>query len=112
MQPKPITAELAATFNKLADQWEKETALDSFRAIKIRHPAFRQVVEMGEDALPLIFRRMEQKVGHWWWALEIITGIPSVEGIYPVSGGPWVKIDVMEVNAAWLQWGRDQGYRW
>ena len=39
MQPKPITAELAATFNKLADQWEKETALDSFRAIKIRHPS-------------------------------------------------------------------------
>ncbi len=45
MQPKPITAELEAAFNKLAEEWEKETALDSFRAIKIRHPAFRRVVE-------------------------------------------------------------------
>ena len=104
MQPKPITTELEATFAKLAEEWRRETAFDSVGKRTVEHPAYQQIIDMGESALPLIFRQMEQNGGHWFHALREITGAD------PVTKEIWGKVKKMQET--WLQWGREQGYRW
>ena len=113
MQPKTTkTEELEATFNVLADKWEKETAIYSFMAQMAQHFAYQQILDMGEEAIPLILRRIDQQGGLWYHALETIAGIPSPAGISKLKTEGWHTVDVKEVNASWLQWGREQGYQW
>ena len=108
MQPKATgTTELEATFHKLAGQWLRETAYHSNSASIISHPAYQRIVELGETALPLIFREIEQKRMmrvHWMHALR------DIAGATPVPKELWGKVDKMA--AIWLQWGREQGYQW
>ncbi len=102
MQPK--TQELEAPFNRLAKQWTDETVFDSVGKNTVENPAYRQIIEMGKSVLPLIFRQMEHRGGHWFRALREIT----VED--PVPGE--IRGKVPAVQKAWLQWGRDRGYHW
>ena len=108
MQPKTTkTEELEAAFNELAKQWLKDTAYHSSSASIVKHPAYRRIVELGETALPLIFRELEQGTVmrvHWMHALRDITGAT------PVPKELWGKVEKM--TNIWLQWGREQGYRW
>ena len=108
MQPKAKTAqELEARFNALAGQWLKDTAFHSNSASIIKHPAYQRIVELGEAALPLVFRELEQGPPmrvHWMHLLRDITGAS------PVPKELWGKVNRM--SELWLQWGREQGYRW
>ena len=108
MQPKTRkTEELEATFTELAEQWLKDTAFHSSSAPIVRHPAYQRIVELGEAALPLVFRELEQGPPmrvHWMHALRDITGV------IPVPKELWGKVDIM--TNIWLQWGREQGYQW
>ena len=104
---QPKTAEwsqLETAFDKLAGEWIKDTAHHSNPAIIVRHPSYREIIAMGEESLPFIFREIRRKRNrpHWFQALYAITGAsPAPEAI-------WGKVD--EVAAAWLNWGREQGY--
>ena len=104
MQPK--TQELEATFNKLVTQLTKDTGFDSVGNKTVEHPAYREIICMGDNALPLIFRHMEgEEIGpHWFEALKAITGSDPVPRVL------WGKINAME--DVWLEWGREQGYMW
>ena len=66
------TEELEATFNELAEQWVKKTGMLSNSASIMKHPAYQQIVELGEAALPLVFRELEkgQMAVHWPRRLE------------------------------------------
>ena len=113
MQPKEVTAqELEANFHALADRLEMESQYFSFIGQMAEHLANHQIVEMGDGAIPLILRRLEQQGGLWYHALETITGTPSPAGITKLKTMGWHAVDVPEVNAAWLRWGREQGYSW
>ena len=107
MQPKTAkTEELEATFNELVKQLNRETGFDSVGKKTVEHPAYQEVIGMGENALPLIFRHMEgDGMGpHWFEALKAITGAN------PVPRELWGKIRAME--QVWLEWACQQGYRW
>ena len=108
MQPKTQkTEELEATFNELAVQWLKATAYHSSSSSIVGHPAYQRIVELGDAALPLIFRELEQEQVmrvHWMHALGDITGVT------PVPKELWGKVNRMA--EIWLQWGWEQGYRW
>ena len=107
MQPKTQkTQELEATFNALVKQLNRETGLDSVGKRTVEHPAYQQIIDMGESALPLIFRQIDSDdLGpHWFLALRAITGANPVPR---ELGG---KIRAME--EVWLEWAREQGYRW
>ena len=81
MQPKPRkTEEWESTFNVLADKWEKETAYYSFMEQMVQHYSYQLILGMGEEAIPLIMRRIERQGGLWYHALETITGLPSPSG--------------------------------
>ncbi len=105
MQPKtPETTELETAFDRLAAEWRRGTALDSVGKRTIEHPAYQQIIAIGESALPLIFKEMEANGGHWFYALRQITGEN------PVTKEMWGK--VREMQETWLEWGREQGYTW
>ena len=98
----PAPKELRETFERLADEWEKDTIFLSNSTQTARHPAHREIVSMGEAAIPLILERMQTQGGHWFHALHEITGARPVP---PESRGR-----IKEMTQAWLEWGELNGY--
>ena len=93
---------LADRFQQLVSEWKAGTAgLSSPRAIT-RHPAFGQIVALGEPILPLIFRDLRDNGGWWYPALRTLTGANPV----PASAKGKPRLN----TAAWLCWGEENGY--
>ena len=110
---RPESTELEATFNALADKWIKETAYHSNDYFIVNHPAYQQIIEMGEAALPLIFRELEKEgtAVHWPYALNAVTGADPTPPPRQLPAG-FVALDIKAIHQAWLQWGQEQGYQW
>ena len=89
-------------FERLAEQWWEETALHSNSAIKNAHPALQEIIGMGQPVAPLILERMRAQGGHWFEALQRITGAD------PVSPADYGNIAAMQNS--WLEWGERNGY--
>jgi hypothetical protein len=67
----------------------------------VLHPAYQRIIGMGEQVLPLIFKDLSARGGHWIWALSAITGECDV-----AKSGDTFR----EAVQAWLKWGRKNGY--
>jgi hypothetical protein len=93
---------LEARFRALVDRWKAERGHTSSVQEMAMHPAYQQIIGLGEPVLPLLLREMQQNPSHWTWALRSITGENPVP---PESRG---KVD--EMAAAWTKWGRERGY--
>lgn len=92
--------EVKREFNTLVEQWIAGTLfLSSIHKIAM-HPAYQQIIGMGEPVLPLIFRDLPQRQSLWFWALHAITGED------PVQEGEYGERAVH----AWLTWGRERGF--
>ncbi len=89
-------------FNRLKTEWEDNTAYLSSMTKIVIHPAYQQIIGMGTIAIPFILSEMKRKQGHWFWALK------SIAGEDPVP--PEYRGRIKQMTAAWLQWGREQGY--
>jgi hypothetical protein len=96
--------DLAARFAVLIATWKERTSFSSKIKTRVEHPAFREIVAMGEKAVPLILADLEKNPGFIFLALEKITGAD------PVPKESYGKIN--DMVAAWIAWGRTQGYRW
>jgi hypothetical protein len=95
-------AEVEALFAELAEQWHRETDLLSSLTQKAIHPTYQRIIGLGPAALPLIFRELEAKGGHWYWALRAITGDDPT---LPEDAGK-----IAGMREAWLDYGREWGY--
>jgi hypothetical protein len=102
--PLVETSGLEETFFGLAEQWRRETGLLSLVQKMVMHPAYQRIIGMGQPVVPLILRDLEQEPDHWFWALQAITG----ENPVPSEA----RGDLDRMAAAWIEWGRDRGYRW
>ena len=89
-------------FQELADQWEEETFFLSRSDLAIAHPLHQEIIDLGHPVIPLILARIRSQGGHWFEALEQITGED------PVSPAEYGNIAAMQNS--WLQWGEDRGY--
>lgn len=89
-------------FYELKNKWEEDTAILSSVTEIAMHPAYQQIIGMGQDAIPLILAEMKKKPGHWFWALKSITGNDPVP--------PEQRGRVKKMTEAWLNWGIEQGY--
>lgn len=98
------TADLEATFLKLAEQWRRETGMMSLVMKMSMHPAYQRIIGMGQAVVPLILRDLEKEPDHWFWALQAITGANPVKSEQ--------RGRLQQMAQAWLQWGRENGYRW
>lgn len=105
MQPRAKErTELEKSFAELAEEWLSDTAIHSNPAIIARHPAYAQIVGLGNDAIPLILNEVSgnRNRPHWFQALYEITGMT------PAPEETWGNVE--KVSVAWLEWGRGQGY--
>lgn len=95
---------LEEKFQRLASIWRAETAYISSSSELVAHPAFLEIVDMRQSAIPLLLRELENRSGQWHRALRLITGADPVP---PDDRGNFDK-----AAEAWLRWGKEQGYEW
>lgn len=89
-------------FITLKNKWEQETIFLSSAAEICMHTSYQQIIGMGPVAIPLILSEMKKKPGHWFWALQAITG---EDPVLPAERGR-----IKKMTAAWLRWGKMEGY--
>ncbi len=97
-------AEIEATFTTLAKQWREENRGVSSTNQMSMHPAYQQIIGMGEPVIPLLLRELEKKSGRWFWALKSISREDPVPPDY--------RGNTKEMTKAWLNWGKQRGYNW
>lgn len=90
----------AARFRQLADAWRRDNRYRSSITRMVLHPAYQQIMQMREGALPFIFQELKTKGGHWFFALQTITN--------QTVGTPGDDFEI--VRRAWLEWGQAHGY--
>ena len=93
---------LEARFERLANQWDDETAFLSSATSLVLNSAYQQIIGMGPAVLPLILRHLDFRGGHWFWALKHISG---EDPIALKDAGDYEKM-----REAWLKWGREHHY--
>jgi hypothetical protein len=98
----PTEAAIATRFQTLATQWKAETKHLSLMNEIVLHPAYQQIIGMGAAVVPHILQALATNPDHWFWALRSITGTN------PVS--PDDRGRVQRMAAAWLAWGKENGY--
>lgn len=95
---------LEERFQRLVRMWQAEVGPTSSLTQMAMHPAYQQIIGMGREAISLLLRELEREPDHWFWALKAITGVDPVE--------PRLRGKIDEMAKAWLEWGREQGFRW
>ena len=86
-----------------AERWRKETAVLSSVARITAHPAYQQIIRLGEVSIPLILDDLaENGPDHWFSALAKVTGENPITA--PMAG------DLKRMTEAWLAWGNEKGY--
>jgi len=88
-------------FLALAQRWKRDTMFASAIPIVVSHPAYRQIIELGSEAIPLILQDLARESALWFDALTAITG---AQPILPEHYG---DIDAMRDD--WLRWGVENG---
>jgi hypothetical protein len=83
-----------------AEAWRRETRVLSSVQAKIFNRHYQRIMAMGPNALRLIFSELKERGGHWYWALECITGDN------PASDAKTIT----DAKIAWLQYGVQRGY--
>lgn len=87
-------------FKALTKQWKDNTRNLSSVTCIAKHPAYREIVGMGEKAVPWILEELEKEPDQWFAALTEITGQN------PIPQESMGKLD--EMALAWLNWGEDR----
>lgn len=103
-QDKPTTETVEERFRRLEATWVAEAGHHSSTTKLINHPAFREIVRMGQAVVPFLLRDLEIKPRLWVWALPEITKADPV----PASD----RGNIAKMGEAWLRWARANGYEW
>ncbi|MGH2412921.1 MAG: hypothetical protein ACRDEA_04335 [Microcystaceae cyanobacterium] len=96
--------DLERIFNHLV-QWVLTDTRSESSTLRIAiHPAYQQIIGLGQPAVPFLLREVERRSGRWFWALKAITRQDPVQ---PNDRGKTPKM-----IEAWLSWGQQEGYQW
>jgi hypothetical protein len=99
--PSPLPSEEEVKkFQRLADQWKRETLDFSSLTEMVAHPAYLGIIAMGKAATPLLLAELETKPMHWFVALAAINDTNPVP---PADAG-----NLRKMTEAWLKWGRER----
>jgi hypothetical protein len=85
-------------FRHLAIKWKSERKPVSSVNRLVDHPAYREIIDMGKPAVPLILDELKKEPDHWFVALNKITGVDPV----PVED----RGNLPKMAEAWLRWGK------
>jgi hypothetical protein len=104
IQEEQSTETLEAKFQRLANEWQAAVAHHSSSRKRENHSAYQQIIALGPPVVPFLLRDLEANHRHWFAALTTITGTNPVAA---EDAG-----NILKMNAAWLQWGKQKGYQW
>jgi hypothetical protein len=90
-------------FRRLEAIWTMETGYLSSDQEITGHPAFQEIIRLGNDVVPLMLQDLCERPRLWVWAL------PQITGVNPVP--PSDRGHIAKMSDAWLRWGRANGYR-
>ena len=93
-----IAPDLERRFNELVERWVRERGGASIRVHD--HPAYAEILAMGEAAIPLILRHLRDHGWHWYRHLRELSGED------PVPAG---EFDRGRKRELWLEWGEERG---
>ena len=93
----------AHRFQLLAKRWRDECAHISSVREMVLHPAYQQIVGMGQSALPFILNELARQPDHWFWALRAITQEDPVLSEHTGN--------IAEMTQDWLEWASEKGIR-
>ncbi len=97
-QATAINPALEKKFRELVSHWREETAFISSTSEIVTKFSYYRIIALGKDAIPLILRELKENGGHWFLALQALTGENPVKP---------EDIGRMRVMAqAWLEWGQ------
>ena len=86
-------------FQRLADQWRRETGHFSYLPRKYRHPSYQRILAMGQFAVPFILRSLKEEGGWWFDALARLANEDPAKDAVGFDG----------CREAWLKWGNERG---
>lgn len=84
-------------FAELSSKWKRETSHLSRTDQMVSHPAYRQIIELGDAVVPFILTELEANGGYWFDALSEITHYD------PLPPG---RHTMKELAGAWIAWGK------
>jgi hypothetical protein len=67
------------------------------------HSAYQKIIGLGAAAVPLLLAELRREPDDWFWALHAVTGADPV----PEAN----RGNLPAMTEAWLQWGREKGYK-
>ena len=91
-------------FSRLASEWKRTRNKYASGVDMFMHPAYQQIIGMGERVLPLIFEELSRELDHWFWALKAITQADPVP-IEEVG-------NLAAMRNRWIAWATEHGYQW
>ena len=97
----PTDPEIAHKFYALSQQWKTEVEGMS-SASMFQHSAYQAIIHLGTKVIPLLLEDLKQNPLFWLSALNTITGVNPIK--------PEQRGKVKQMAAAWLEWGKNQGY--
>ena len=100
-EPAPLPED-EKRFRELVKRWKEGTGHLRSTARMAKHPAYREVVQMGPAAVPLLLAELTRDPDFWFAALREITK----ENPVPARSAGKVK----DMARAWIEWGRKRGY--
>jgi hypothetical protein len=96
--PPPASETIEQRFRRLEATCTAETRFLSSYTEIVAHPAFREIIRMGEAVVPLMLRDLKEQPRLWVWALPQITGENPVP---PEDSG-----NIARMSEAWLRSGK------
>jgi hypothetical protein len=100
--PAPEVKDVAEEFRRLAEWWDRETAVVSNLNVSFKHPAYQAIIALGPPVIPILLHELETNP-HWWFrALRELTGA----NVVPRDDAG----NLPRMAAAWIKWGREHGH--
>lgn len=99
---KSTRAAVFAQFISLVDIWSEDTAVLSSTTEIINHRCYKQIIDMGEEVVPLLIFGVN--LGEWFLGHAIY----KITGENPVPEEH--RGNMQEVANDWVKWGIEKGY--
>jgi hypothetical protein len=100
---QPVTRKsVIDRFYDLALTWQHDHMFTSDMDRVAMHPAYQQIIGMGNEVLPLIFQQLQFNPNYWFAALNAITGVN------PVKEDHLGNLQAMSND--WVEWATRKGY--
>lgn len=89
---------VSRVFFDCLSKWKGDTEFSSSMTDIVLHPSYQRIIGLGPDVVPYILQELEANGGHWFWALQALTGEDPV----PEEDRGRIR----KMTDAWLDWGR------